>query len=91
MRMHTLTMRYMNTIIYCITYQELMFEARVQASDRTKTPEEIAKNEKERLEELENDRLKRMKGETDADNSDDDESNGKSGNSKSSKKRRGNR
>jgi nucleolar protein 14 len=66
-----------------------MFEARVQASDRTKTPEEIAKNEKERLEELESDRLKRMKG--DADNSDDDNSNGKSSNSKSSKKRRGNR
>lgn len=33
-----------------------------QASDKLKSEEEIAKEEKERLEKLESDRLKRMKG-----------------------------
>lgn len=50
--------------------RELGFEARAQASDRTKTPEEIAKVERERLEELEKKRLARMRGE----NSDDEDS-----------------
>lgn len=40
----------------------LKFEARGIPSDRLKTEDEIAKEEKERLEQLEQDRLARMKG-----------------------------
>ena len=39
-----------------------LFERRVKATDRTKTPEEIAKEEAERLHELETRRLARMNG-----------------------------
>ncbi|KAG5872705.1 hypothetical protein JTB14_008799 [Gonioctena quinquepunctata] len=41
---------------------ELRFEARGTVSDRLKTEDEIAKEEKERLEQLEKDRLERMQG-----------------------------
>lgn len=39
-----------------------LFDRRVKATDRTKTPEEIAKEESERLHELETKRLARMNG-----------------------------
>ncbi|KAL1494774.1 hypothetical protein ABEB36_010319 [Hypothenemus hampei] len=44
--------------------RELRFEARGTVSDRLKTEEEIAKEEKEKLEMLEQERLDRMKGAT---------------------------
>lgn len=43
--------------------RELKFEARGTVSDRLKTEDEIAKEEKEKLEKLEQERLKRMRGE----------------------------
>mmetsp|Transcript_31037 Transcript_31037/g.41006 ORF Transcript_31037/g.41006 Transcript_31037/m.41006 type:complete len:893 (-) Transcript_31037:166-2844(-) len=52
--------------------RELVYEARAQATDRTKTEEEVAREEKERLEELEKKRLARMKGEFEEDGSDED-------------------
>ncbi|EFA74997.1 U3 snoRNP protein [Heterostelium album PN500] len=42
---------------------EMANEARAKATDRTKTPEEVMKEEKERLDKLEENRLKRMRGE----------------------------
>ncbi|KAJ8941563.1 hypothetical protein NQ318_011522 [Aromia moschata] len=42
--------------------RELKFEARGTVSDRLKTEDEIAKDEKEKLEQLEKERLERMKG-----------------------------
>ncbi|CAH1996645.1 unnamed protein product [Acanthoscelides obtectus] len=42
--------------------RELRFEARGTVSDRLKTEDEIAKEEKEKLEQLEKERLERMKG-----------------------------
>lgn len=42
--------------------QGLRFEARGQPSDRLKTEYELAKEEKEKLEQMEKDRLERMKG-----------------------------
>lgn len=42
--------------------RELKFEARGTPSDRLKTEDEIAKEEKERLEKLEQERLERMRG-----------------------------
>ncbi|KAJ8985042.1 hypothetical protein NQ317_016953 [Molorchus minor] len=42
--------------------RELRFEARGTVSDRLKTEDEIAKEEKEKLDQLEKDRLERMKG-----------------------------
>jgi nucleolar protein 14 len=44
-----------------------LFERKVKATDRTKTPEEIAKEEAERLHELETRRLARMNGDFDQD------------------------
>lgn len=44
-----------------------MFERKVKATDRTKTPEEIAKEEAERLHVLETRRLARMNGDFDED------------------------
>ena len=44
-----------------------LFERRVKATDRTKTPEEIATEEAERLHELETRRLARMNGDFDND------------------------
>ncbi|PKU84494.1 nucleolar protein 14 isoform X1 [Dendrobium catenatum] len=45
---------------YYKTMGELHFEPRARPSDRTKTPEEIAQEEKEALEKLEEERLNRM-------------------------------
>ena len=52
---------------YNILMKELMFQStkRAPAQERLKTDEEVVKEEKERLEKLEADRLKRMKGEDD--------------------------
>ena len=47
------------------------FEARAKATDRTKSAEEIAKEEREKLEEQESRRLKRMNGDFDDDDLDD--------------------
>ncbi len=44
-----------------------LFERKVKATDRTKTPEEIAKEEADRLHELETRRLARMNGDFDGD------------------------
>ncbi|TMW59007.1 hypothetical protein Poli38472_007152 [Pythium oligandrum] len=54
--------------------RELTFEAKAQASERRMTPEEQAKREHDRLEELERKRVARMNGE---DDSDDEEGRGK--------------
>ncbi|XP_024936270.1 nucleolar protein 14 homolog isoform X2 [Cephus cinctus] len=50
---------------YDIAMRELKFEARGNPTDRLKSEEEIAKEEKEKLEALEANRLARMKGFTD--------------------------
>ncbi|XP_033633176.1 nucleolar protein 14-like isoform X2 [Asterias rubens] len=47
---------------YDIAVRELMFDMKAKATDRLKTPEEIAKDEKERLDKLEQDRQQRMLG-----------------------------
>ncbi|XP_057337915.1 nucleolar protein 14 homolog [Microplitis mediator] len=44
------------------TVQELKFESRGNPSDRLKSDDEVAKEEREKLEALERDRLKRMQG-----------------------------
>jgi len=67
------------------SFQEYLFERKVKATDRTKTPEEIAKEEAEKLHELETRRLARMNGDFDEDDlSDisDDEEGGASGGKK---------
>eukprot|EP01041_Mallomonas_annulata_P001762 gene1762-3409_t len=46
---------------YDVSLRAMAFEARVQATDRTKSPEEIALAAREKLEELEAARLRRMK------------------------------
>lgn len=51
----------------CILQQEYLFERKVKATDRTKTPEEIAREEAERLHTLETRRLARMNGDFDGD------------------------
>ncbi|XP_060634009.2 nucleolar protein 14 [Anolis sagrei] len=48
---------------YDMIVRELGFEMKVQPSNRMKTEEEVAKEEKERLLKLEADRLRRMRGE----------------------------
>lgn len=57
-----------------------MFDRKVKATSRTKTPEEIAKEESDRLHELETKRLARMNGDFDNDDlsdiSDDDDAGG---------------
>ncbi|KAK0182608.1 hypothetical protein PV327_000728 [Microctonus hyperodae] len=50
---------------YDIAVRELQFERRGKPSDRLKSEEDIMKEEKEKLEALESDRLARMKGFTD--------------------------
>ncbi|XP_068665548.1 uncharacterized protein [Aristolochia californica] len=45
--------------------KEMVLDMRARPSDRTKTPEEIAQEERERLEHLEEDRQKRMLGDDD--------------------------
>ncbi|KAK3095262.1 hypothetical protein FSP39_012329 [Pinctada imbricata] len=47
---------------YDVAVRELKFEMKGKASDRLKTEEEIAKEEKERLEKLERERQNRMRG-----------------------------
>lgn len=57
-------------------FGELRNEIRARPSDRTKTPEEIAQEEKERLEQLEEERMKRMHAtddSSDEDKGDDEE------------------
>ena len=50
-----------------LSYKGYLFERKVKATDRTKTPEEIAKEEADRLHELETRRLARMHGDFDKD------------------------
>lgn len=50
---------------YDIAVRELKFESKGEATDRLKTEEELAKEEKERLDKLEADRLRRMRGDGD--------------------------
>lgn len=50
---------------YDILVRELRFDPRVKPGDKLKSADEIARAEKEKLEKLEADRLKRMKGEGD--------------------------
>ncbi|KAL2940753.1 Nucleolar protein 14 [Bienertia sinuspersici] len=52
---------------------EMAFEMRARPSDRTKTPEEIAEEEKERLENLEKERQDRMRAADDASDEDGDD------------------
>jgi nucleolar protein 14 len=47
---------------YDLSLREMTYEAKLPASERTKTAEEIALEEQKRIEELEEARLKRMKG-----------------------------
>ncbi|XP_016014730.2 nucleolar protein 14 [Rousettus aegyptiacus] len=47
---------------YDVTVRELGFEMKAQPSNRMKTEEELAKEEQERLKNLEADRLRRMRG-----------------------------
>jgi nucleolar protein 14 len=67
-----------------------LFERKVKATDRTKTPEEIAKEEAERLHELETRRLARMNGDFEDDDLSDisDEDEAKSKKRRVSKKRK---
>ncbi|KAF8722066.1 hypothetical protein HU200_022698 [Digitaria exilis] len=51
--------------------KEMVMDQRARPSDRTKTPEEIAQEEKERLEKLEEERQKRMLGIADSSDEDD--------------------
>ncbi|XP_075522216.1 uncharacterized protein LOC142555294 isoform X2 [Primulina tabacum] len=67
---------------YVKLVSEMALELRARPSDRTKTPEEIAQEEKERLEDLEEERQKRMAAtdnpsDGDADTSEDDEESAK--------------
>lgn len=68
-----------------------LFERKVKATDRTKTPDEIAKEEADRLHELETRRLARMNGDFDNDDfsdiSDDEAKSNKSKKRKASKKK----
>ncbi|KAK3603036.1 hypothetical protein CHS0354_037784 [Potamilus streckersoni] len=54
---------------YDIAVRELQFEMKGKATDRMKTEEEIAREEKEKLEKLEADRIRRMKGMTEEETS----------------------
>uniref|UniRef100_A0A3B5KYW4 NOP14 nucleolar protein homolog (yeast) n=1 Tax=Xiphophorus couchianus TaxID=32473 RepID=A0A3B5KYW4_9TELE len=50
---------------YDMMVRELGFEMKAQPSEKMKTPEELAKEEKEKLQKLEADRLRRMMGDED--------------------------
>ncbi|GBG69440.1 hypothetical protein CBR_g4135 [Chara braunii] len=52
--------------------KELVFEMRARASDRLKCPEEVAKEERQRLEALEKKRQRRMQADFEGDDDDDD-------------------
>uniref|UniRef100_A0A0E0KG45 Nucleolar protein 14 n=1 Tax=Oryza punctata TaxID=4537 RepID=A0A0E0KG45_ORYPU len=56
--------------------KEMVMDQRARPSDRTKTPEEIAQEEKERLEKLEEERQKRMLGTAESSDEDDDDDEG---------------
>ncbi|XP_022106736.1 nucleolar protein 14-like [Acanthaster planci] len=47
---------------YDVTVRELMFDMKAKATDRMKTPEEVAREAKQRLDKLEQDRQRRMLG-----------------------------
>ncbi|XP_034059285.1 nucleolar protein 14 [Gymnodraco acuticeps] len=47
---------------YDMMVRELVFEMKAQPSERLKTPEEVAREEREKLQKLEADRLRRMMG-----------------------------
>jgi len=68
--------------------KEYLFERKVKATDRTKTPEEIAKEEAEKLHELETRRLARMNGDFDDDDLSDISDDEAGGGSSSAKRRR---
>lgn len=68
--------------------QEFLFERKVKATDRTKTPEEIAKEEATKLHALESKRLARMEGDFLSEDEFSDISSDEEGGSGSSKKRR---
>ncbi|KXZ52129.1 hypothetical protein GPECTOR_10g758 [Gonium pectorale] len=51
---------------YDVAARELAFEAKGAATERTLTPEELAERERQRLEALEKERLKRMRGGADS-------------------------
>ncbi|KAF5184295.1 Nucleolar protein [Thalictrum thalictroides] len=53
--------------------KEMGLDMRARPSDRTKTPEEIAEEEKERLQQLEKERLKRMSADDESSDDDDDD------------------
>ncbi|TVU01983.1 hypothetical protein EJB05_52518 [Eragrostis curvula] len=53
--------------------KEMVMDQRARPSDRTKTPEEIVQEEKERLEKLEKERQRRMLGIVDSSDEDDDD------------------
>lgn len=53
--------------------KEMVMDQRARPSDRTKTPEELAQEEKERLEKLEKERHKRMTGTGESSDEDDDD------------------
>ncbi|KAM3276492.1 hypothetical protein ACQJBY_044725 [Aegilops geniculata] len=54
--------------------KEMVMDQRARPSDRTKTPEELAQEEKERLEKLEKERHKRMLGTAESSDDEDDDS-----------------
>lgn len=56
--------------------KEMVMEQRARPSDRTKTPEELAQEEKERLEEMEKERHKRMLGTAESSDEEDDDEEG---------------
>ncbi|KAK3164565.1 hypothetical protein QOZ80_1AG0021210 [Eleusine coracana subsp. coracana] len=58
---------------YVKLVREMVMDQRARPSDRTKTPEEIAQEEKEHLEKLEKERQKRMLGTADSSGEDDDD------------------
>jgi nucleolar protein 14 len=67
--------------------RQIMSKPKHKASDRTKTPEEIAKEQSEKLQELETRRLARMNGDFSDDDFSDISVNGDESNSKKSKKK----
>ncbi|GIC92609.1 snoRNA-binding rRNA-processing protein NOP14 [Aspergillus udagawae] len=59
--------------------KQLTFDKRSQPTDRTKTAEEKAEEEAQRLKALEEERLRRMRGEQESDEEDDDEGKSETG------------
>ncbi|KAK9076477.1 hypothetical protein SSX86_004811 [Deinandra increscens subsp. villosa] len=65
---------------------EMVLDMRARPSNRTKTPEELAQDEKERLEELEEERQKRMHAADDTSEDDDDDDDAEDHENSNSKK-----